>query len=595
MIILAVVCGAAVFAAGFLHRRAVVDAVGKQQDRSAAVAKSLTNALHGVNVSKPAKGADEKQLEKAVDPPAGSDIAIYSLGGEPVYATAGARSVNADRAAIASAAKGYVSKVIDGNDMIVYAPIPSENKGDLAVAGVVSDYAKVREAASGPLDAVRMPLMGLAIALLVVGLVLMVRDRRNASPSAAPATAKASRFARTPKAERAPKQAKTAKASSGKGAVSGFEAVPVTEGAAATGESPVGEQTVGSISCLGSSHVEALRLRRSEATRRGRLGGSGSCEHEEARALRANARRAAGRGIRRRRPRPPRSTRWHCSARSRCVRRSRTSSSSCAPACRHRRSRRARRSAISASSSRSVATPRRRRSAPLEQDMLERIRAMETELAEARRSAAEATAQVASLQQELSAAPTSEVSAGAVELEAQIRTLQQQFEDAQRGAIESEQRAQSIESVRSELEVRVAQLGSKATELEQKAEEMEARLREANEGGDAVRAEIASLTAALAAAETRGQELESAAGKQAELEAEISRLRGELGRHMERAQAAEERVATLEADVLAAERGVHELPDVAATSDPAPEPAATSDPVEGEMQSDRNEPRAEEP
>jgi hypothetical protein len=232
---------------------------------------------------------------------------------------------------------------------------------------------------------------------------------------------------------------------------------------------------------------------------------------------------------------------------------------------------------------------------PAERDMLERVRAMETELTEARHSAAEATAQVASLQQELSAAPTSEVSSGAAELEAQIRTLQQQFEDAQRGASESEQRAQSIESVRSELEVRVAQLGSKATELEQKAEDMEARLREANEGGDAVRAEIASLTAALAAAETRGQAFEAAAGKQAELEAEIARLRGELGRHMERAQAAEERVATLEADVLAAERGVHELPDAAATSDRAPELAATSDPIESEMQSDRDESHAEEP
>jgi hypothetical protein len=43
-------------------------------------------------------------------------------------------------------------------------------------------------------------------------------------------------------------------------------------------------------------------------------------------------------------------------------------------------------------------------------------------------------------------------------------------------------------------------------------------------------------------------------------EAEIARLRGELAKQLERAQAAEDRISTLEADVLAAARGVSALP-----------------------------------
>src|SRR4029077_4760021 len=115
-----------------------------------------------------------------------------------------------------------------------------------------------------------------------------------------------------------------------------------------------------------------------------------------------------------------------------------------------------------------------------------------------------------------------------------------------------------------ELEVRVAQLGTKASDLEQRATELETSLNEANAGGDAVRAEIATLTAALTASNARVGELQAAAAPAAESneedKAEIARLRGELANHMERAQVAEERAATLEADVLAAERGVRALP-----------------------------------
>jgi hypothetical protein len=52
-------------------------------------------------------------------------------------------------------------------------------------------------------------------------------------------------------------------------------------------------------------------------------------------------------------------------------------------------------------------------------------------------------------------------------------------------------------------------------------------------------------------------------------QAEIARLRGELANHMERAQAAEERAASLEADVLAARRGVSALPIEAPVDGPS--------------------------
>jgi hypothetical protein len=126
LIAVSIVCGVAVFAAGFLHRQAVVDAVAKQQVRSAAVAKAMTNDVAGVNLTKQAKGADEKSLERSIDPPAGTDLVIFSLEGERVYATAGARAVAGDRGQVLDAAKGNVTRVVDGNDLVVYSAIPSE-------------------------------------------------------------------------------------------------------------------------------------------------------------------------------------------------------------------------------------------------------------------------------------------------------------------------------------------------------------------------------------------------------------------------------------------------------------------------------------
>src|SRR5215203_1655837 len=235
LIAVSIVCGVAVFAAGFLHRQAVVDAVAKQQVRSAAVAKAMTNDVAGVNLTKQAKGADEKSLERSIDPPAGTDLVIFSLEGERVYATAGARAVAGDRRQVLDTAKGNVTRVVDGNDLVVYSAIPSEKKGNVAVAAVVTDYQKLLEDASGPLDGARMPLTALGLLLFVAGLVMFARERKGGGPKAtvAPNTEKAEKVSKMPtfgksksaKVAKEPKPSKADKAPA-KGRVSGFDPVP---------------------------------------------------------------------------------------------------------------------------------------------------------------------------------------------------------------------------------------------------------------------------------------------------------------------------------------------------------------------------------
>jgi hypothetical protein len=212
-----------------------------------------------------------------------------------------------------------------------------------------------------------------------------------------------------------------------------------------------------------------------------------------------------------------------------------------------------------------------------------RIRALEQELVQTRTAAAEARARSDQLEAAQAAEPTDPAAdQKRTELTAQLADAQQRAASAEQRASAAEQRAASVESVRDELEVKVAQLGAKAGEFERRAAELEGTVREANAGGDAVRAEIATLTAALAAANARVQELEAVTTTPtpaADHEAEITRLRGELAKQLERAQAAEDRIASLEADVLAAERGLRSLAaDVMPkTAEPEAVPPAPSD------------------
>jgi len=218
-----------------------------------------------------------------------------------------------------------------------------------------------------------------------------------------------------------------------------------------------------------------------------------------------------------------------------------------------------------------------------------RLQQLEREIAEARSVTADAVARADTLQRQLdeasappvAPAPDTGAEAKIAEAMAQLADAQQRATAAEQRSSAAEQRAASVESVREELEVRVAQLGTKASELEQRATELETSLNEANAGGDAVRAEIATLTAALAAANARISELESVPAPPVHNEqdqAEIARLRGELASHMERAQVAEERATTLEADLVATQRGVSALQngsnaaEVSETAEAKPEP-----------------------
>ena len=245
-----------------------------------------------------------------------------------------------------------------------------------------------------------------------------------------------------------------------------------------------------------------------------------------------------------------------------------------------------------------------------------------------------------------------------------IAELERAAQEAMAAAADSARRAEATEAVRDELETKVAQFGSRAAELEattaaaiQQLREVEAakadlerRAHEAESGGDAVRSEVAQLTAERDALRARVVELEQTPAAPAtardmrveELEQQLASTRAELGRMdqrlrnayadaeqarspqgdvdpaasrredpqahevrqelaraLERAQAAEERAAKLEADLLAERHGVREIdegselepePDLA--FDPEPDPAHEPIPAFRAMtplQTDRNE------
>jgi hypothetical protein len=579
---LAIVCGAVAFAAGFLHQRAVTKAVDAQQTRSAAFARSaLPTAVSGANLSKQAGEETAKELDRKIEPPTHTDVRLYALNGTLVYASPGAGMLAGSSEAITDAGKGKVSRVIDNDDLVVYAPIPSDKKGVLAVAAIVTDYAALRADATGPLDTFRMPLLGLAVVLLIAGLALMVRSAKGARPVRAPKAAKA---------------ANTGEPKKSKGSITGFEPAAPTgqleresvmeshaEVAAAI-EAP--EASKSKRFSIGRKHADTdetdAASENTASKSRSRFSRKAAVEQGESPAISASPKddMALQREMAIRQALEDQLEQL----RTRLQMQEEQSNA----AIRELQAR------LEANEVGSGPIPSSTAGADL--DVMERVRSMEAELAEARRVAAEASAQASELRDRLDAVPASSIATDAAAIEAQVQEMQAQLEQAQRSAADSEQRAQSIESVRGELEVRVAQLGSKAGELEQKAGELEARLREANEGGDAVRAEIATLTAALAAAEARATELESGAAEFTDAQTEITRLRGELGKQMERAQEAEEQVATLQADVAATAQGVRlddstaarepgGAPDIESdstyepsTSEPEPEKAFTSEP-----------------
>ena len=550
---LAVVCGVLVFAGGFMHRRSLEKSVLDSQDASVAYVKAkLTHDVEGIDLSEQLNDNASTALAKEVDPPGDDGLRIFAPNGTAVF-TDGVEPFPADDDALLAAKAGTSSRVIDGPDLRVYSSIDGKGGRVLAVAVVVSNYTQMRKDASGgPLDAYRLPLVVLGVLLLVVGLVLMLRATKGVAPVTATAAA-------VIPPTRSPG-----------GTLTGFDqpaVTPPTAGAATptlAGSPLDAAVSEAAASALGASIASPetaatkshFRLKREPATEtaaapkeKRSMFGRRSASEEEAPVTPAAEAPASSTALQR-----EIAIREALEGQLEQLR-----------------------TAVKTQQDEKV-TATRELSAQLEEWMrraqdaeaaLElggsndeataRVTALEQELAQARSAAAEAVARAEQMQRAIDGAPPPDPAA-----EQRMAELRAQLTDAQQRASSAEQRAASIESVRDELEVRVAQLGTKASELERRASDLETSLEEANAGGDAVRAEIAALTAALAGANARVQELESAPARPAAdngaSEAEITRLRGELANQMERAQAAEERIASLEADVLAAARGVSTLP-----------------------------------
>ena len=577
---LAIVCGLLVFAGGFFHRRALEQSVQDAQDTSSLYVRTkLTHDVAGMDVSQPLKDADASALAKDVDLPGDTGLRLFTPNGTPVF-TDEVGAFPPDEGALATAKAGDVSRVIDGADLRVYAPITGKGGKVDAVAAVVWNYTAMRKEASGPLDDYRLPLVALGVVLLVAGVVLMLQATKGAAKPAVPAAAPKAAPSLTP----------------AKGRITGFDFAPMpTE---AEQQSAAAAELQAAVTGASATAMGATMVQPDEAPPRSRfrLGkkpadGNGDAPKEK-------------RSLFGRRSEPEQETAAPAAA-----------VAATAPGSELQREIAIRqaledqleqlRTQVKSQQEERVAATRQlgeqleaavRRAEDAEAQLglaggggaagaaeaaaaAAHIAALEKELAHARTAVSEAQARANQLLEAAKAAPPAPTPDPAAEqrvaeMAAQLTDAQQRATSAEQRASAAEQRAASVESVRDELEVKVAQLGARATELEQRAAELESSLQDANAGGDAVRAEIATLTAALAGANARAQELETVASaptSSPEHEAEISRLRGELAKQMERAQAAEERIASLEADVLAAQRGVRSL-----SSHADPEPASSA-------------------
>jgi hypothetical protein len=188
-----------------------------------------------------------------------------------------------------------------------------------------------------------------------------------------------------------------------------------------------------------------------------------------------------------------------------------------------------------------------------------------------------------------------------------VSELERALAEARAEAADNARRAEATEAVRDEMEIKVAQFGSRAQEQEATATalaeqlreidavraDLERRASEAESGGDAVRSEVAQLTSERDALRARVDELERtgtvesestpAAGIEeleqlASARTELHDLRQQLGGAIERAQAAEERAAKLEADLLAERQGVRELADGSGATQGHDVPAVQDEP-----------------
>jgi hypothetical protein len=557
---LAIVCGLLVFAGGFFHRRALEQSVQDAQDASALYVRTkLSHDVQGLDLSEPLNDRQSSALAKDVDAPGDAGVRIFAPNGTPVF-TEGVDAFPADDEALSTAKAGGISRVIDGSDLRVYTPVDGKGPVD-SVAVVVSNYTAMRKAANGPLDDFRLPLVGLGVVLLIIGVVLMLQATKGSAPVTAPIA----------KVVAPPRPAK--------GRVTGFDepgatpvappAEPATQAAAVQLQAAVSHA---SASLMGAATVEGEEQ---PAKKRFSFGKKSAAETPEAAADEAPKEKRSIFG-RKAAPAPAEPAAAPAPADASALQREIAIREALEDQLEQLRTQVKTQQDERAAATRELSAQldeATRRAEHAEGELqavggaavpgsADRVAALEQELARSKAAAADAIARAEQLQREAAVAPPP-APAPDPAADQRLAELRAQLTDAQQRASSAEQRAASVESVRDELEVRVAQLGAKATELEQRAAGLEANLQEANAGGDAVRAEIATLTAALAAANARVQELESlptSPSPAPEHEAELARLRGELAKQLERAQSAEDRIASLEADVLAAQRGVRSLP-----------------------------------
>ena len=601
---LSVLCAVLVFLGGFLHRRALDSAIADRQAKSVAfVNTKVATAAKHADLSSPMKDAEAARFTKQIDLPAGTDLRLFSNAGVPLYSSPGLASFPADTEGIQTAAAGDQDRVVDGADLRIYAPVDGNGAKPVAIATVISNYTQLRHEVSGPLDTVRLPLVGLGIVLLIAGLLLMLQTTKGGAAAKAPTKEKAKSGAKGAES----------KASSSKGRVTGFDPVPVTIGRPfdAPDEEPTEEESepVRAAEPVAEGEpaepaktVFGLRLPAKKTKKAGAqsevavapaapkakrslFAKKDTVDPVEVSPQNDKAASALDREVAIRQALEDQLEQLRTRIQMQDVETNNATKELLAQLeAANRRAEEAEARANDAGVA--PAAPAAQAPAPADDAAL-RVQQLERELAEGRSVTADAIARAETLQRQLAEAqaapaapaPDPNSEAKVAEAMAQLADAQQRATGAEQRASAAEQRAASVESVRDELEVRVAQLGTKASDLEQRATELETSLNEANAGGDAVRAEIATLTAALAAANARVSELESvppaAPSHNEEDQAEIARLRSELANHMERAQSAEERATTLEADLLAAQRGVSELPVDA----PAREDTSRPDPV----------------
>jgi len=587
---LSVLCAALVFLGGFLHRRALDSAIADRQAKSVAfVNTKVAAAAKHANLAHPMKDAEAARFTKQINLPTGTDLRLFSNAGVPLYSSPGLASFAADTEGIQTAVAGDQGRVVDGSDLRIYAPVEGNGAKPVAIAAVISNYAQLRHDVSGPLDAVRLPIVGLGIVLLIAGLLLMLQATKGNAAAKAPAKEKAPSGG---------KRTEPAAPSSSKRRITGFDPVPVTVGRSfdepdeeqvESGSEPVrSEGPVADVELAGPAKtVFGLRLpskKQRDSVAPAEVADTPASPKAK-RSLFAKkaatadavvdaspqddkASSALDREVAIRQALEDQLEQLRTRIQMQDVETNNATQELLAQL--EAANRRAEQAEARANDAGGPAAP----AAPAPADAALRVQQLERELAEGRSVTADAISRAETLQRqldELQAAPVAPTAPAAdpnaearvAEAMGQLADAQQRATGAEQRASAAEQRAASVESVRDELEVRVAQLGTKASDLEQRATELETSLNEANAGGDAVRAEIATLTAALAAANARVSELESApaasAAAREEDQAEIARLRGELANHMERAQSAEERATTLEADLLAAQRGVSEL------------------------------------